>query len=150
MSIVTRLGILASWQEVKELVTCDQLVVDLQPASKTMPSLAPLREKLEAAGLGETAVQECLQVVENDICGQLVSELKEERQKKNRLLLQLASLEVVGAGEGRMMISYVLKQACVGEGRKSGPGGGGETLAGFGFWLCSIIKAPSVYFSWLL
>ena len=79
-------------------MTCDQLVVDLQPASKTMPSLAPLRERLEAAGLGETAVQECLEVVENDICGQLVSELTEERQKKNRLLLQLASLEV-GAGQ---------------------------------------------------
>lgn len=87
-------------------MTCDQLVVDLQPASKAMPSLAPLREKLEAAGLGEAAVQECLQVVENDICGQLVSELKEERQKKNRLLLQLASLEVGGTGEGRKMMCF--------------------------------------------
>ena len=94
------------WQEVKELVTCDSWVVDLQPTSKTMPSLAPLRETLEAAGLGEAAVQECLQVVETDICGQLVSELKEERQKKNRLLLQLASLEVGGAEEGRKMMCF--------------------------------------------
>ena len=96
-------------------MTCDQLVVDLQPASKTMPSLAPLRERLEAAGLGETAVQECLEVVENDICGQLVSELTEERQKKNRLLLQLASLEV-GAG-----------QKAAERGRKAVRGDGGET-----------------------